>query len=229
MQDMGERRSLATSAAGDGRTLYVCGGTTSDVLSSVEKLEFRGMPSAATGIWRWAPPMSCARICPAAVCAGGYLYVIGGTDSSRSLSTVERLKLRPSTSGFSRTASWEMLPPMRQARVGAAVASTSTGLICVCGGCTLGGHHQTANLHHNSGEYFDPAVGLWAALPNMKHSRSYAGVAVMAGRLYIIGGQSNLKTHLEDGESLDLTTLTWERVPSMMQARLFCCPVVVRR
>merc|ERR1712136_337043 len=81
----------------------------------------------------------------------------------------------------------------------------------ICGGCgTL--------QRHSSAERFDPAAGVWEALPSMVAGRSSPAAAVVAGRIYICCGRDSVR-FLSSAERFDPTSGEWETLRPMSARR----------
>merc|ERR550534_1420909 len=101
-----------------------------------------------------------------------HLYVCGGFNSRRALSSVERLGLEQDR--------WETLPPMCE-RHDEASSVVINGRLYVCG-CFDG--HQAGR----SVECFDPEMQRWESMPPMAEARGGAFGVALGGHLYICGG-----------------------------------------
>lgn len=66
---------------------------------------------------------------------------------------------------------------------------------------------------------FDPLAGAWEALPPLATARAGAAAAVVAGRLYVLGGEACGRA-LRDAHRFDPWTGAWERLPSMQVGRI---------
>lgn len=169
---MSERRERAAAVV-IGRRLFVCGGYAGhQQLCSVECFD----PGA--GLWEVMPPMAERREGAAAAVIAGRLYICGGQDRIQLLSTMERFDPTPGR--------WESLPSMLQARVGAAAAASAMRLY-ICGGSA--GQHPLSSV-----ERFDPWArggnGMWQNMPDMAEQRQGAAAGVLAGYVYVCGGNS---------------------------------------
>ena len=72
---------------------------------------------------------------------------------------------------------------------------------------------------HSSVEILDPATGTWQEGPQMSTARSGSGVAVLNGRLYVVGGHDGLNNFLSFVQILDPATGAWQEGPQMSEAR----------
>lgn len=146
------------------------------------------------------------------------LYAIGGTGGTgvwQQLSTTECYEPE--------VGAWRTLPPMSQCRANAN-ASVVSGCLYVCGGS---GWQGPTRQPLRSAERFDPGVGAWEALPDMREGRCSACPAAILGRLYICGGLDGYSEGLTSAECYDPVTGTWEVLPSMAEGRYGACSAVI--
>lgn len=68
-------------------------------------------------------------------------------------------------------------------------------------------------------ERYDPLAGAWEALPRMDGPRAGAAAAVLAGRLYVLGGEARGQA-LRDVQRFDPWTGAWEALPPMHCGRI---------
>lgn len=82
---------------------------------------------------------------------------------------------------------WEVMPPLLQARTGMATAVVS-GCLCVCGGVLSAGR-EAGHDPLRSAEVYDPRGTCWQPLPPMLAPRAFAAAVVIGGtRLLLCGG-----------------------------------------
>ena len=93
------------------------------------------------------------------------------------------------------TDSWKTLAPMPTKR-GAAVAAAVGGKIYVIGGASMHpGSAETvvhpARPHRavDTVEEYDPATNTWRARSPMPTARNHAGIGVVGGKIYVVGGR----------------------------------------
>jgi N-acetylneuraminic acid mutarotase len=67
-------------------------------------------------------------------------------------------------------------------------------------------------------EKYDLRANKWSHVANMSGRRLQFGVAVVDGRLYVVGGRDGLKT-LNTVECYDISTKTWTSLPPMSTHR----------
>jgi len=68
-------------------------------------------------------------------------------------------------------------------------------------------------------ERYDPLTGSWESLPRLKSARAGSSAVVVAGRLYIIGGEACGRA-LNDVQRFDPWLSRWDTLPSMPQGRI---------
>eukprot|EP00747_Dinoflagellata_sp_TGD_P119862 gnl/TRDRNA2_/TRDRNA2_173104_c2_seq2.p1 gnl/TRDRNA2_/TRDRNA2_173104_c2~~gnl/TRDRNA2_/TRDRNA2_173104_c2_seq2.p1 ORF type:complete len:499 (-),score=94.72 gnl/TRDRNA2_/TRDRNA2_173104_c2_seq2:53-1363(-) len=164
------------------------------------------------GSWEALPPMPTARRWCAAAAFAGMLYVFGGHDGIRYLSSAERLNL---VSG-----EWETLPPMPTAREGCA-AVAAQGMLHVFGG-SHGDHalDTVERLHPSAG-------GWWESLMPMPMARDACAAASDGGQVYLFGGR-NSGAFLALAERFDPLSGSWEELAPMPTARLGCAAAAAK-
>ncbi len=180
----------------------------------------------AANAWSKGTPVPTPRGALSATAIGTKIYAIGGARNP-SYSTPE---LRPSVPVENvatnevydtETNTWTLARPMLTARNhhGAALID---GKIYVVGGRI--GSTFIIGLSNNvsTNEVYDVAKDTWASVLGMPTPRSGVGVAVLNGRMHVLGGEAYLndlvgtyKTH----EAYDPKTNAWERLPPMPTPR----------
>ena len=68
-------------------------------------------------------------------------------------------------------------------------------------------------------EVYDTATDTWTTLAPMPTWREYFGMAVVRGRIYILGGSKSYKNYMKEIEEYDTVTDTWTRKKDMPEAR----------
>ena len=173
-------RNGPAAAAVDG-VLYVVGGlgySNPAMLSSMEAYDPK------TNAWTSRSPMPTRRWGASAAVVNGIIYVIGGDAPLRpvgddTVTTVEAYDPKTDT--------WTTKAPMPTPRQGMAVG-VMDGIIYVAGGYVvarisgIGGFVATL-------EAYDPRTNTWATKAPMPIARSEAAAGVLAGRLFVAGGQ----------------------------------------
>ena len=183
--------------------IYILGGVEhlGPATTRVEMLAFdcTTSPPTYSGAWVDVASMTTPRAAPAVVCAGDFIYAIGGFDSPNNLASVERYDTQDPASG------WQMLPAsqwLTTPRGNAAATVDHAGRIYVIGG------HGTAG-YLNTVEVYDPArpANGWTALPasaRLQTGRAAHGaVTAPDGRIWAIGGEGSGGTHLDSVEIYD--------------------------
>jgi serine/threonine protein kinase/N-acetylneuraminic acid mutarotase len=146
--------------------------------------------------WSTGPSMSSARTNFRAVTLNGSIYFAGGQDESSHLSSV--VTFTPCADN----GRWTTKAPMPTARKAAAIAQID-GTIFVVGGFS-------GPLHfHANNEAYDLASNTWTTRAPMPTARELSGTngAVVAGKMYVIGGSNGYVTSAN--EAYDPKTDTW--------------------
>jgi N-acetylneuraminic acid mutarotase len=176
--------------------------------------------------WSKGPDLPTPRGALSATAVGTKIYAIGGAKNP-SYSTPE---LRPAVPVENvatnevldiATNSWSSLAPMLTARNhhGAALIN---GRIYVVGGRI--GSTFIIGLSNNvsTNEVYDVAKNTWSSVVGMPTPRSGIGVAVLNGRMHVLGGEAYLndlvgtyRTH----EAFDPKSNSWQRLPPMPTPR----------
>ena len=181
---------VALSAAHDERTGLVVLCNTARIHSPII------LYSLQSGTWKALPPFPTPRIGFAMACMGGYVYAVGGTSESGSL-TRETSRLRLTGDGPSGQigAVWETVAPLHAARSGHTAtvmrAPTGRGFALV----VIGGSASTSAPIESLGAS-GAGAGRWKQIwmANTRHRVGHAAVAVPTrnkkAQLLIIGGAS---------------------------------------
>src|SRR5205807_9705914 len=127
---------------------------------------------------------------------GDKIVVFGGQASGQ---------LVPETDVFDGKA-WTTGPPLPTARDH--LAGVSDGRYAYA----LGGRELSSDKNVNAVERVDPATGNWAAITPMPTPRGDAAAALIAGRIFMLGGETPTSV-LSTVESLDLRSLAWSQAP----------------
>ena len=136
----------------------------------------------------------------------GQLYAVGGTWDGDICHSAECYDAATDT--------WRLVNGMSTGRSRHGVAVLDGRLYAVGG--LDGTRHRRYALR--SVERYDPATGVWEAVASMHKRRCDAGVAVLDGRLYAVGGYDGT-TYFSSVERYDPATGAWEAVASMCKAR----------
>jgi len=116
--------------------------------------------------------------------------------------------------------SWKVLAPMPTKR-GSVVAAAVSGKIYVIGGATTSPGAREPSIHParphvtvGAVEEYDPASNSWRARTSMPTPRNHAGVGVVGGKIYVIGGRTagafiSVATNTDVVEEYDPATDAW--------------------
>lgn len=157
--------------------------------------------------------MPTARYGCVAAAMGGRLYVVGGHDGRRVLSSADRFD--PATE------KWEALPPMPTARSRCA-AATLRGRLYV-----VGGRDGRAAAGTPAAECFEPAEGGWKSLPPMPLVPLWCAAAAMGGSLYVVGSDSERHMRVEWFDPASLRWSAIEASTSPYRRHRFGCAAAV--
>lgn len=157
-----------------------------------------------TNTWTSVASMTGRRVQFGVSVFDGKIYVVGGRDGLKTLSTVECWD--PSAKA------WNSMPPMATHRHGLGVANLEgQGPLYA-----VGGHDGWSYL--NSVERWDPATRQWSFVAPMNSQRSTVGVAALNGKLYAVGGRDG-SSCLRSVECFDPHTNRWTIVAPMTKRR----------
>jgi N-acetylneuraminic acid mutarotase len=179
-----------------------------------------------TNAWSKGPALPTARGALTATAVGTKIYAIGGARNP-SYSTPE---LRPTVpvenlatnEVFDTTTStWSSARPMLTARNhhGAALID---GKIYVVGGRVGSTFIIGLSTNVNTHEVYDVARDTWSSVLGVPTARSGVGVAVLNGRMHVLGGEAYLNDLVgtyRTNEAYDPKTNSWERLPPMPTPR----------
>jgi N-acetylneuraminic acid mutarotase len=166
------RDELGLVAAGG--LLFAIGGRddgrfSGDALPTVEVYD------PASGMWTARPPMPFARNAfGVAAGADGIIYIAGGGDTYSFSAAVWAYD--PATDG------WTERAPLNSEREGTALIPLPDGRIAAIGGVRMG------DVEEATVELYDPAADRWTTGERLPTPRARPGAAVIAGRLYAVGG-----------------------------------------
>jgi N-acetylneuraminic acid mutarotase len=94
-------------------------------------------------------------------------------------------------------------------------ADAVDGIIYAIGGCEVA---PGVDRDVSTVEAYDPATDIWTRKADMPTARTSPGIAVVDGRIYVIGGVRNTKI-LSAVEAYDPATETWTKKADMPTAR----------
>ena len=155
--------------------------------------------------WVEGPPLHHARAAGAAVVVGNEIVVVGGRTAGSSPAEVAPTEVFDGTS-------WHDAAGIPV--TGDHVAAASDGRYVY----VVGGRKLTVAANTAAVQRFDPNTGTWTQLPPVPSPVSDCGVAVVGGRLIVVGGES-IGTVFSTVRAFDLTTSTWSTLPSLAAAR----------
>jgi hypothetical protein len=194
-----------------GNRIYVAGGFEGNKPSSaVERYDIDRRR------WSMAAPMPVSLNHHAAVVHRGMLYVVDGFmgdrrsfEQSNGLAVGMLLRYDPVRR------SWTKLAPPPTKR-GAVAAGVIGDRLYVAGGFSPDGGEL------GSLEIYDFKTGRWSAGPSMALPRDHVAGAVSRGKLYVVGGRTDLLALTGDVatvERFDPVAGRWERAPDLTRAR----------
>lgn len=161
----------------------------------------------------------------ALVANGGLLYGIGGFSGG-----FPNWQAQASVTVYDPAADrWRDSVPLPAPRA-EGVAAAVDGRIYVIGGrrrATPESRHFNDHIDTAGGEVFDPATGRWSAIADAPTARNSAAAAVIAGRIYVVGGRQALKqpdgslrqVNVPQLEVYDPSRNRWETRAPMPQAQ----------
>ncbi|MEM0384764.1 MAG: kelch repeat-containing protein, partial [Candidatus Caldarchaeum sp.] len=156
--------------------------------------------------WEELTPMPAARGAFTAQAVKGVVYAVGGARNSVPLNANEAYS--PSSN------EWASRPSMRIAREHLA-SGVVGGKLYVVGGRVVSGNTMT-NL--DVVEEYDVESGVWRTRRPMPTARSGLAAAVVEGRVYVCGGESQVKTFSEV-EAYDPVSDRWAKVADLPTPR----------
>jgi len=157
-------------------------------------------------MWENLTPMPTARGAHSAQVADSLIYAVGGARNNVPVSTNE--VYNPSTN------EWSTRRPMRVAREHLASGVIGRMLFAVGGRVIRGGGMTNLDVV----EMYDVERDVWMVRKPMPTARSGIAAAVVAGKLYVFGGESQVKTFSEV-EAYDPETDTWLKVAELPTPR----------
>jgi N-acetylneuraminic acid mutarotase len=197
------QRPASASVSG---SLYLIGGLNSS--GTAQRSVFGYSPTSNS--WTTKALLPAARYGTGAAAISGKIYVPGGLD----------LNGKPTRSLYAYAAStnsWAtraMIPVASGCGGSAAIG----GKLYVFSGCTLlstGGQVSAALLHR-----YDPITNTWTKLPSAPESHFSPVVAVLNGRLYVVGGNGASGSAIARVDMYDPATNSWTTLASMPTARV---------
>lgn len=163
------------------------------------------------GVWQNTSPLTTTRGAAAVIQVGGKLYVIGGVDGRKFISTSEYATIQPDGS----LATWQKGPSLNEDRGYFGAAEYSGYVYAVGGGNGEHGHNLLRSVERAK-LMPDGALSAWQTeATQLNLPRRCAKVIVMNGYLYAFGGFSGTlldsmeRAHINPDGSLG----TWELLP----------------
>ncbi len=157
-------------------------------------------------VWEKLTPMPTARGAHTAQVANSLIYVVGGARNNIPFSTNE---VYDSSSN-----EWSTRRPMRIAREHLASGVIGRMLFAVGGRVVRSG----GMINLDVVEMYDVESDVWTVRSPMPTARSGIAAAVFAGKLYVFGGESHIKTFSEV-EAYDPETDRWQKVAELPTPR----------
>lgn len=187
--------------------VYAIGGLDAgnNALSTVERVMINSY--GALGVWQATTAMTVRRFGLAAVVSGNYLYVLGGSNWTNNLSSVERALFNSDGS----LGPWEAMSSMTTARYGHASVVIG-GYIYALGG-DGSGSVERAKINT------DGSLSTWLAMSSMTEARIFLESVVAGNNIYALGGQMGYTTVERAVISSNSSLGPWQNVTSMMTRR----------
>ncbi|SRR6266478_9756719 len=140
---------------------------------------------------------------------GGFLYVIGGENSTGVLSDLQRYD--PVLDA------WTPLSPMNAARAGAAAAVIDDGIYVIGGRQSTGGP-CSGGPYLTTVEKYDIDTDTWSAVAQLPSARSDLAAVAHGGKIYVFGGCSDTGV-TKEVDMYDPQTNTWTTLAIMLTGR----------
>lgn len=177
--------------------IYAVGGWTNDVkpISQVERY------NPTTDSWEWVQPMIRPRCGVGATFLDNSLYAVGGHDGGNYLSSVERYDIVDET--------WHTdVADMRYERTSLGVVAMNAYIYAIGG--------QVGQVATDKVERYDRATNQWLQCTCMNAPRLGAGVAVLNGLIYVVGGADfSFNAILNSVEVYDPRVPSWHLLSPM--------------
>lgn len=176
--------------------------------------------------WEWITQLPTKRMAFSTAVVDDKIYIIGGSlvkndKGPYGLSTVEAYDTQTNT--------WQKVADMPTPRE-APKAAVIDGIVYVFGGFSQKKNAKTE--YPVRVEAYNPATDRWTQKKDMPISRLYFGIAVVAGKVYLIGGNEGLglEAHEQRMDRVDIynpTTNTWAKGPKIPTRRSYMRAEVV--
>lgn len=206
-------RSYFGSAAYNGY-LYVMGGyDSSGLYSDVQYAKISSDGSSSS--WNTTSSLPTTRDFFSAIAYNGYMYVVGGTGPSGTLSDVQYAKIN--TDGT--LGSWSTTSSLVTAVVGYGEVVHNGFIYILGGGNGAGSYYATVQYAQINA---DGSLGSWQTTTSFTNGRNYLGAIAYNGRVYILGGW-NGSTDYNDVQYASFNTDgslgSWQTTTSFPYAR----------
>ena len=163
-------------------------------------------------------PMQHARLGAAAVLAGDYIYIFGGSGGGAPIYKAERFDLR---TGKTEELRGEFIARRFHS------AAEHAGKFYIFGG---EGYALPGRAHERKIEVYDPASGTVAIAGEMPHPRAKAATVRLGNEVWLVGGDKakdgRSMAQTNEVEILDLATMQWRQGPAMPTPRATSAAVV---
>jgi len=116
---------------------------------------------------------------------GGKLIAAGGRESKAKTGETFKLSVGPTDVYDFASGEWTSAAPIPTERAGTASAAFQGKYI------VLGGESGAQEAAHAEVEAFDPATGVWSALPELNRGRHGTGLVVFDDKLWTAAGSGN--------------------------------------
>lgn len=178
--------------------------------------------------WSALPPMPTPRGALAATAVGDKIYVVGGAKIPSGMSLPNGLtpggpvEMLGTLEVFDTTTNrWASLKPMSLPRNHHGVAALA-GKLYVMGGRVGSPFSGGWSVNVSTTEIYDIASGAWSTGTPMPTARSGVGVAALAGRIYVLGGEGwlgNFGGVFRSNQAYDPNTNSWAEETRMPTPR----------
>jgi len=191
-----------------GEKIYVAGYYVNGTMSKATTLNYSYDPKGDTWTAKSPLPMGTQRAAGCVAVDAGLLYVIGGASDGKSVAYAARYDAAKDA--------WEELPPLPERREHCA-AGAINGIVYVAGGRM----DSITGIEPKTWAY-DSIAKVWTEKASLNPPRGGLAGAVLAGRLYVFGGEGNKERSsgvFPDIDAYDPSTNTWEKLAPMFAPR----------
>eukprot|EP00794_Sanderia_malayensis_P000300 gene300-927_t len=184
--------------------IYVIGGRNekTKLMSSVLRFD----PSANS--WSYVSSLPYAMTAIGAVTFDGQMYAIGGLSIIGSVNLVYKYSARKD--------SWQQVAPLSMPRSGIATASDEKNIYAI-GGIhkATGDGRQSTWTYLDSMEIYNKEFNSWEFATSLPSPRAYASAVHLNGRIFLIGGQSEMLGICKGFDAYNISTKEWISFPYM--------------